>query len=315
VLDAVADAVIELGYDGANLALVDPTGDGFRPMHARGVAQAFGEMSLRGGGGVTGKVLRTRQPVVLEDYPTSPLALEALASSGVRSTIAVPVFRGGDVVAVLYATSLTRRAIPDEEVEAMRILATTAGTALENAQEFLAQLTSARTHAAAALTDSLTGVGNRRYAEQLLADLTPGDSVVMIDLDRFKGVNDRLGHAAGDEVLRALATHLLAGLREDDRVARFGGEEFLVVLRGVTPTRAARTVERLLASWRATEPVTTFSAGIAHHSEGSSAEQTLERADQALYAAKDAGRDTWRTDTSAPRLPRPRRVEVPDPTP
>jgi diguanylate cyclase (GGDEF)-like protein len=297
VLDAVADAVMDLGYDGANIAVIDASDRTFRPMHVRGIFQGVGGVTLDLSEGMTGEVWRTEQPLVVADYQHSQWAVEAIRATGVTSTIGVPVFCRRSVVAVLYASSLRHRAIPEEEVEAMRILAGTAGAALENAEQYLAERTSAAQHAVAALTDPLTGVGNRRYAHQLLVDLRPGDTVVMIDLDGFKAVNDQLGHAAGDAVLRALASHLAAGLRDSDRVARIGGEEFLVVLGGVEEDRAALTVQRLMETWRRARPVATYSAGIAHHV-GGPAEATLEAADQALYAAKAAGRDALRVFTA-----------------
>lgn len=294
VLDAVADAVVELGYDGASLALVDEAQGTFRSSHERGrVAPAPGA-AFPLGEGVTSAVARTRAPVVVGDYQRSGLALDACRPQDVRTNVAVPVFCRGEVVAVLHGSSLARRRVLDEEVEALRILAATAGTALENAQELEAERSTAERYARAAVTDALTGVGNRRRAHQVLDALRPGDTVVMIDLDRFKDVNDRLGHAAGDQVLRALAAHLATGVREQDRVARYGGEEFLVVLRGVAPDQAEATVDRLLEGWRRRGPVTTFSAGVAHHA-GGQPDATLGRADEALYAAKAAGRDAWRT--------------------
>jgi diguanylate cyclase (GGDEF)-like protein len=302
VLDAVADAVIDLGYDGATLALIDTAQDSVRPMHVRGVAAQFGDRTFRGSDGATGEAWRTGQPVVVEDYQSSPLGIEQVRASGVRCAVAVPVLIDGGVVAVLHATSLRRRAVPEDEIEALRILAAAAGTALDNAQEFLAERTSAQQHATAAMTDPLTAVGNRRYADQMLDALRPGDSLVMIDLDHFKDVNDRFGHAAGDELLRGLATHLVRSLRVDDRVARMGGEEFLIALKGGGPARAEGTVQRLLEGWRAGQPATTFSAGVAHHGEGNAA-TTLERADQALYAAKAASRDTWRAYAPARLVP------------
>lgn len=302
VLDSVADAVLDLGYDGANLAVRDQVRNTFHPTHGRGIATGFAGTTLQHSEGVTGEVYRTSRPVVVADYPSSDFAVPVIAAAGVRSVIAVPVFRGRDVVAVLYAMSRAVRQATDEEVEVMRILSATAGTALDNAEEFLAQQRVAQRHATAALIDPLTGVGNRRYAEQLLSGLRTGDSLVMIDLDGFKDINDRLGHAAGDRVLRELADHLVGSLREVDCVARFGGEEFLVVLSRLDPAHGEDTVHRLLQTWRERHPATTFSAGIAHHGP-LAAEVTLDQADQALYAAKAAGRDTWRTYASTSVVP------------
>lgn len=138
--------------------------------------------------------------------------------------------------------------------------------------------------------DPLTGVGNRRVADEALARIRHGDAVVLIDLDRFKRINDTLGHAEGDKVLVALASFLNSYLRDADTFARFGGEEFLVILRGAGD-QAGAAVERILAGWRATGPATTFSAGIAIHPEGGDPVATLAAADSAMYVAKRGGRD------------------------
>lgn len=138
-------------------------------------------------------------------------------------------------------------------------------------------------------TDPLTGVGNRLHANAILDSLGPGDAVVMLDVDHFKAVNDTLGHLAGDKILIALATHLRQQLRGGDSLARYGGEEFLLVLRGAT-TGATAVVQRISDLWAAQE-ATTFSAGIAICQNGRSATETLQRADAALYEAKNSGRN------------------------
>lgn len=141
-----------------------------------------------------------------------------------------------------------------------------------------------------ALTDVLTGVGNRRFANEALNDLAVGDAVVMIDIDHFKQVNDTHGHNAGDEVLVALAGHLKAHLRQNDSLARFGGEEFLLVLRGAPPSAQA-VVQRMADDWANPTVRTTFSAGVAVHRDGLSPTETLQQADSALYDAKRQGRN------------------------
>ncbi len=154
----------------------------------------------------------------------------------------------------------------------------------------------------AAFTDELTGLGNLRHAQALLASLAGGDAVVMLDLDHFKAVNDRFGHARGDLLLQELASYLRLAVRDQDSIARIGGEEFLVVLRG--PTDPAAVVERLVSGWRSGSPLATLSAGTARHHAGDDAETTRARADSALYSAKQAGRDrsvvTSRPETAQP---------------
>jgi len=139
--------------------------------------------------------------------------------------------------------------------------------------------------------DELTGVGNRRLATSVLARLRPGDAVLVLDLDHFKQVNDRYGHAAGDEVLVALGALLQRTMRGADAVARLGGEEFLVVLRG-GGSDAGAVAERIRADWRPAAPrPTTLSIGVALHEFGEAPQAVLVRADAALYEAKHSGRD------------------------
>jgi diguanylate cyclase (GGDEF)-like protein len=124
-------------------------------------------------------------------------------------------------------------------------------------------------------------------------------SCIMIDLDRFKAVNDDHGHPTGDQVLVRLAALLRARLRQADVVGRYGGEEFAVVLEDLTADEAARLVERLRADFAAIEHRSrqgagfqvTFSAGLASLQDGESVSAWVHAADRALYAAKEAGRN------------------------
>ncbi len=167
------------------------------------------------------------------------------------------------------------------------------------------KLRQARRLQALAASDELTGLPNRRamlaYAEQALeatrASRTPM-SLLMIDVDHFKRVNDELGHAAGDAVLRRLATLLPGELRGDDRVGRIGGEEFLAVLPNATLDQAVAIGQRMRQGLAATPLViegrprmVTVSIGVAEARPGDDANALIERADRALYAAKTSGRD------------------------
>lgn len=167
-----------------------------------------------------------------------------------------------------------------------------------------------------AFTDGLTGLSNRREVERFLvhsvaAARRGGDlSVVLFDLDRFKSVNDRFGHAVGDQVLREFAAVLKAQTRGMDLSARFGGEEFLTVLPFASSGAALAFAERVRKALAAADlpsgPVT-VSAGVASfEADMVSPDLLLAAADRALYAAKDAGRDravAW----ESPTLPHPRR--------
>lgn len=148
-----------------------------------------------------------------------------------------------------------------------------------------------------AATDVLTALPNRRILERALGRLADHDTIVMIDLDHFKRINDDFGHAAGDDVLRAFGRVLGASLRGRDFVGRYGGEEFVVILEA--PGGADACLERLRTAWVAQRPFpVSFSAGIA--SFVGDADQTMSMADEALYRAKAAGRDQWLWATPRP---------------
>jgi len=152
--------------------------------------------------------------------------------------------------------------------------------------------------------DSLTGIFNRRYLDSRLTDLC-GDatfdnqaSVLMVDIDHFKQVNDKHGHQVGDQVIRSVAERIRSELREGDAVGRWGGEEFLVLLPHTDPAEAAMLAERLRTAV-ADRPVNvgdgevlhvTVSIGVAS-SAGTDPHALIGLADKALYDAKAAGRN------------------------
>jgi two-component system, cell cycle response regulator len=159
-----------------------------------------------------------------------------------------------------------------------------------------------------ALTDELTGLYNRRYVvahlEELIARLNgegiTDTSLMMFDVDHFKSVNDRFGHQGGDDALRQLAERALSGVRSIDLVARLGGEEFVVVMPETSLEAATNVAERLRRSVAA-EPFLvqtsgdrlpiTISAGVAVTQRGDTVDTLLQRADDALYQAKNSGRN------------------------
>lgn len=291
VLDAVVDGVMELGYDGVNLAVIDHDSSTFEPRHARGLAVRFAGRRYALSSGLSGEVAATGRPVVVTDYQAPGVArITDFQRSGTRTAVGIPVLSHGELVAVLFAVYKEVRSVEPEDVEALRIVAAHAGAALASASKLVAERQRSAEHATASLTDELTGIGNRRMAHQLLLHLDAGDAVAVLDVDKFKAVNDERGHAAGDQLLRDLAHHLAAHARGTDAVFRYGGEEFVIVMPGTTDEGAVQLLERLRTSWNAVNSVATFSAGIAGH-QGGDPVATFARADRALYRAKIEGRN------------------------
>ncbi len=153
-----------------------------------------------------------------------------------------------------------------------------------------------------ATRDDLTGAGNRRSLETRLDDIVAAharnpapSSLLLFDIDHFKGVNDRHGHAMGDEVLRRVAEIVRLRIRVTDSMYRIGGEEFVVLLEGQTLESGLHLAEQLRTLVEANElvsdPAVTVSVGVAELASGESASRWLERADTAMYEAKRLGRN------------------------
>ncbi len=199
------------------------------------------------------------------------------------------------------------RRFSDDEQQLIEALLGLAAPALANALRFQRLNESLE-------TDELTGLGNRRAFEkqgaQWLADCRRQDrpmSVLAIDLDHFKQINDEYGHSVGDDILRLVAQTLRSTTRESDLCVRMGGEEFLAVLPGADLSRAMECGERIrlaIAALRACAKATdksalesdgavkvTASIGVAGVGRGATLQSAYQAADEALYAAKQAGRN------------------------
>ncbi len=250
-------------------------------------------------------VYLAREPAHIADLRGHPLYADhaVVTRLGLQTYSGLPVAVGDDRGWVLAFFSRHRASSPDAvDTAYMELIADWLGNALhQSAQKALLQRI--------ALTDPLTGLPNRRAAEERLQKeraRTPRDghgfALALVDLDHFKLVNDRYGHAVGDEVLKAVARRFESGLREGDWVARWGGEEFLFVLHGSTAEDAIGIMERLAGEVRST-PIQTsvgaislsFSAGVAAFgTQDSETLPMLEQVDHALYRAKADGRDQVR---------------------
>ncbi len=226
------------------------------------------------------------------------VAVAALVGPGAE--LVVPLDAGAERMAVLVLGSrISDKLYGRAELELAGTLSFAAAIALKNS-ELVEQLHSAAT------TDELTGLYNRRALEErLAAEISRSlrhqlhTSVLLLDLDRFKVVNDTLGHAAGDRLLINVARVLRQQCRALDVVGRLGGDEFLVILPMTKPAEAQVFVARVQASLREMEKNNpdfgpcTLSMGIAESPKhGTTVSSLLAAADTALYKAKRAGRNT-----------------------
>lgn len=228
----------------------------------------------------------SKAPVFIAEAPGSELLDQSLVSTlGAQSVLHVPIVNESGPAGVLLAWWNE----PQPQLDATRrdasiLLAAEAGTMLSRHQA----LTALRR---AAETDMLTGLSNRRACMEQLR-LMPSDSaIILLDLDHFKSINDQFGHQVGDNLLRTFAAHLRAVVRNEDLVCRWGGEEFLIALPGGGVEAGRDVLERLRRSWRSPVAMTTFSAGLVTLGMTENPGAALNRADAALYAAKEAGRD------------------------
>jgi diguanylate cyclase (GGDEF)-like protein/PAS domain S-box-containing protein len=290
---------------GAEAASVEvPEGDEMVYRAGSGIAQTHRGLRLPVAGSLSGLALTTGQTLLCVDTLTDPRAHRTGSeSTAARSAVVVPLRRGGQVHGVVKVYSTMPGAFDDDDCSTLDLLAAPFGAALANAWRLEAT-------AVQALTDPLTGLGNRAHALQELhrALLRQGrrasgsTAVLFLDLDRFKPVNDTLGHDAGDQVLRSVADKLRLALRSSDTCARYGGDEFLVLCENVTSRNdvtvlAGRLIELVAGSYpladRAVAAEIGVSIGIAVTSSLVAGADLLRAADEAMYEAKREGGNTF----------------------
>ena len=236
-------------------------------------------------------------PAADDTAVASRIATRVRAAYGLRNTLPAPIRIDGRIEGAIV---LSRRGRERWTPAAERMLT---GAAVE-ASAALARVYSHQAAEARASTDALTGLPNRRYFDEYVAMLARRRraedrvGVLMIDIDHFKAVNDTHGHAVGDDVLRAVGGAIAQAVREDDVPARFGGEEFSVLLRNPSPDVAievAERVRRTVAQLDLTKvgvPSVSVSVGVAvARKPDSPLTELIEAADGALYEAKRGGRD------------------------
>ncbi len=221
---------------------------------------------------------------------------------GLTHTLSAPIVGRDGILGVIVISRRRAGEWPDAARRLLEVASVEASAALARAY-------SHREAEAAAATDPLTGLPNRRYFEEFVALLGQGRrtddavGILMVDVDRFKVLNDRHGHVVGDVVLRAIGRTIAAAVRDIDVPARFGGEEFVVLLRN--PSRAVAlevgerirgAVERIDLRDVGVEKITVSVGASVADGAGQSVEDLVQQADRAMYRAKRFGRNRVETE-------------------
>ena len=252
--------------------------------------------------GLVGQAIRSEQIVAVEDYGTSTYRAPDIESLGVRSAMAAPVQQDGRVIGCLVVASRRRRTYGASTRNVLDSFAGHVSMALNDASAMEAMRTAYGEAVHRANHDGLTGLANRslvsEHLEMVLYEGRGHDvTVLFVDLDRFKSVNDSFGHTVGDRVLVGVAQSLRACVRPGDLVGRLAGDEFVVVAENLQRDEARRMAERItravsrpLEVGEDREIVITASVGVTVAADGRDAGEVLRDADVAMYRAKQRGR-------------------------
>ncbi|MCJ7624124.1 MAG: diguanylate cyclase [Anaerolineaceae bacterium] len=290
------------------------------------------------------KVVKTRKPVLVADAIADPdyCLAESVTTLQLRSVMSVPLISRGRLIGAIYVENRSDKGVfQEEDSEPLEFFAAQAAVAIENAllnddlesrvatrtadlaqiNEKLKQEIEERKRAELKLhklsiTDPLTKIYNRRHffdlAEKELDRTKRYEtplSVILIDIDNFKRINDTYGHVVGDHVLRTVTGNIAVNLREVDIFARYGGEEFIILLPETSMDEAGKVAERLRGLIHAAQieiskdvVSVTISLGVVGVvlRKDISLDELLDLADQALYHSKEAGRNrvcVWKKDT------------------
>jgi diguanylate cyclase (GGDEF)-like protein/PAS domain S-box-containing protein len=289
-----------LNATGGELALFDAQKGIITIVACHNMTQDFTGKTMKPGHGAIGKVIVSGEPIIVRDYQTWEGHLRSAVDWPWKAVIAVPLIARDQIFgAIALADSKPDQNFDQADLYILSLFAQQAAIAIENAQLFkeIQQL---------AETDDLTGINNRRQlfvlgqrefdrAKRYGYPL----SVIMLDIDNFKKINDTFGHAVGDVVLRRLAGMCQKNIREIDILGRYGGEEYVIVLPDTDLVQACEAAERLRSEAEGAQISSkvgalkiTISLGVAQIDPGlPNLAALIDRADTALYQAKNAGKN------------------------
>lgn len=247
------------------------------------------------GGGLCREALATRQPVLANDV--SEIAHYIQGFEETQAELCIPLLSFGQIVGVLCLESDKLNAFDSVDVRPLESVADMCANAIQNAHYF-------ERVRHMAFVDGLTGIFNRRYFEiRVLEEIERAKryqgsvSLVMVDIDHFKRLNDEFGHLMGDDVLRQISTLFSQNIRKVDVGCRYGGEEFAIIVPETTGEDAYYVADKLrkvieTAVFPGVPRPVTISAGVASYpANAANRDELIKAADEALYAAKQAGRN------------------------
>lgn len=305
-MEAFCSAMVEAVYRVAPVKILflipesdtDPKKRYFRLFHSLGIVEPDDKVfDLRNT--IIGNYSESTEPVYLSDLREKKTPVLPFKAGDIRSLLILPLWQEKELQGIVLFLSEKVDAISPYQIDLIRILGNQASTALANVRlyERIERM---------AVTDGLTGLYNRRhFLERLslefnrLSRHSSSLSLLLLDIDHFKKINDTYGHPAGDDVLKGVAGIIREAIRNIDIPARYGGEEFAVLLPDTNKEGAMRMAERLRSSigkrrfsFEGKEIPVTASIGIATSpSDARTKEELIGKADEALYRAKGEGRN------------------------
>jgi len=315
VLETIADGLRDVvAYDNLSIYRADHDRGAMMPVLARERhAAQVSRYIIPFRRGLMGWAVEHAQPILANDALNDPRALQIPGTPAEpEAVVVVPLIADGEVLGALNVSRVggPEAHFSESDFELVQLFAAQASIALRNADTHHAMSQRAR-------TDALTGLANHGAFQQELARLVDEAgagsfgrarrlAVLMMDLDSFKAYNDRHGHPAGDALLHEAATTIYGAARSDDRVFRYGGDEFALILPGSSRAEAARVAERIRAAVaqltaNAACPVT-ITIGVAGlPGDARDRASLIEAADTALYYGKRAGEDRVVRSDQLPR--------------
>jgi diguanylate cyclase (GGDEF)-like protein len=306
--DAIVDLSVHLiGAERGSLMLIEDSASYLTIKAARGINKLLlKEIRIKPGEGIAGRVFKEGVPLIVDDIESNEkVLLKKRPNYKTSSFISIPLKAGEKIIGVFnISDKITGEIFSEEDMSILQSFLSYASLALERSMYYslaghLRELS---------ITDALTGLFNRRYFEErFFEELQRSErhnlsfSLAMMDIDDFKLFNDTEGHLAGDEVLKHIANIAKDCLRVIDIIARFGGEEFAVIMPQTEKTEAFLVAERIRKSIKEQLPITwkvfpkdmiTITIGVAAFpSDGKDRVELIRNTDRALYKGKMEGKD------------------------